>query len=271
MKIAFIGGGNMASALIGGLYAAGGDGGTIQVADPAPDVKQRLQQQWPVTCFNQAKDAIDGMEMIVLAVKPQILPLVLREIGPLVNDRQLILSIVAGIPVGQIAEQLLASPSIIRTMPNMPALIGLGITAMYAQTGCSRAQRDMAGKLMRAAGEIVWLDEEGLLDVVTAVSGSGPAYFFYLIEAMRNAGTRLGLTAEVATKLAVQTAYGACTMAKQSELDVAELRQRVTSKGGTTQAALDQFAAGKFDMLVDSAIAAATRRGQELAKKESSA
>jgi len=265
MRIAFIGGGNMATALIGGLYASQDQVEQIRVADPGPDVKERLEGQWPLNCFNSAADAISGMDTIVLAVKPQVLPLVLDEISGLVTPDQLVISIVAGIPVSRISEQLGTSQPIVRTMPNTPALIGLGITALYASEVCSQDQRQKADKLMQAGGETVWLENESLLNVVTAVSGSGPAYFFYLIEAMRNAGVRLGLSEEVAGKLALHTAHGASAMAIDGDVDVAELRQRVSSKGGTTEAALETFAAGDFENLVDSAIAAATQRGLELA------
>ena len=265
MKIAFIGGGNMATALISGLFSSGDGVDKIQVADPGVDVQKRLQEQWPLTCVSSAVDAIQDMDMIVLAVKPQVLPIVLKEIGSKVSSTQVVISIVAGIPLAQIAAQLQAGPPVVRTMPNTPALIGLGITGLYASKNCTAHHRQMAEALMQAAGETVWLEEESLLDVVTAVSGSGPAYFFYMIEAMSNAGTQLGLSKEVANSLALHTAYGASAMAIQSDVDVSELRRRVTSKGGTTQAALDQFKAGGFEGLVDSAINAATQRAQELA------
>jgi pyrroline-5-carboxylate reductase len=205
------------------------------------------------------------MDAIVLAVKPQVLPHVLEEIKNLVTHEQLIISIVAGIPTSQIAAQLKSNPPIVRTMPNTPALIGLGITGMYARVNCNLAQRELTQNLMESAGEVVWLDKESLLDVVTALSGSGPAYFYYLVESLRKAGTRLGLPADVAAKLALHTAYGASTMAVRSDVDVTELRQRVTTKGGTTEAAMEQLDAGQFVQLIDSAIAAATKRGQELA------
>ena len=274
MKIAFIGGGNMATALISGLFSSADNVEKIQVADPGVDVQERLQEQWPLTCFSSAVEAIRDMDMIVLAVKPQVLPIVLEEIGSKVNSTQLVISIAAGIPLALIAAQLQAAPPIVRTMPNTPALIGLGITGLYASENCEPHHCRMAEELMQACGETVWLEEESLLDVVTAVSGSGPAYFFYMIEAMRTAGIRLGLSEEVANKLALHTAYGASAMAIQGDVDVAELRRRVTSKGGTTQAALEKFKAGGFESLVDSAISAATKRGQELAtnaelKKES--
>jgi len=266
MRIAFIGGGNMATAMIGGLFAANDVPSKIQVADPKPEVRARLEEQWPVNCYEQASEAIEEVDTIVLAVKPQSLPAVLEDIGGSISAGQLVISIVAGIPVEQIASKLNSPAAIIRTMPNIPALIDQGITALFANEKCGPEQLQLAQNLMQSVGAVVWLEQEDLLDVVTAVSGSGPAYFFYLVEAMQKAGTRLGLPAEVASKLALHTASGASAMALQSDIDVAGLRQRVTSKGGTTQAALDILRAGGFEELVDAAITAATRRGKELAE-----
>ena len=265
MRIGFIGGGNMATALISRLFASRHSIDRVQVADPGAGAREYLQKRWPVSCYEHAVDAIKGMDAIVLAVKPQVLPEVLEEIRNHVTDQQLIISIVAGIPTSQIAAHLESNPPIVRTMPNTPALIGLGITGMYARVNCNLAQRELTQNLMESAGEVVWLDRESLLDVVTAVSGSGPAYFYYLVECLRNAGTRLGLPAEIAAKLALHTAYGASAMAVQSDVDVIELRERVTTPGGTTEAAMKQFNAGHFEQLIDSAVTAATRRGQELA------
>jgi pyrroline-5-carboxylate reductase len=267
MRIAFIGGGNMATALISSLFASRHNVDRIKVADPGIGVRERLQKRWPVACFEKAADAIQEMDAIVLAVKPQVLPQVLEEIGSLVTGKQLVISIVAGIPTNQIAAKLECNPPIVRTMPNTPALIGLGITGMYARVNCNLAQRELTQNLMESAGEVVWLDSENLLDVVTAVSGSGPAYFYYMIESLRKAGTRLGLPADVAAKLALHTAYGASAMALQSDTDVTELRQQVTTRGGTTEVAMEQLHAGHFEQLIDSAITAATNRGPELAGK----
>ncbi|MDH4018032.1 MAG: pyrroline-5-carboxylate reductase [Xanthomonadales bacterium] len=268
MRIGFIGGGNMATALISSLFASRHVVDQVQVADPNAEARAFLQKRWPVACYEQASDAIKGMDAIVLAVKPQVLSYVLDEIQDLVTDQQLIISIVAGIPTSKIAAHLNANPPIVRTMPNTPALIGLGITAMYARVNCSLAQRELSQNLMESAGEIVWLDKEKLLDVVTALSGSGPAYFYYLVECLRNAGTRLGLPADVAARLALHTAHGSSVMAVQSDTDVIELRQQVTTPGGTTQAAIETLNDGHFEQLIDSAITAATRRGQELAGDE---
>ena len=267
MRIAFIGGGNMATALIGSLFASRHNVDRVQVADPGSGVRERLQRRWPVHCFKRGADAIQGMDAIVLAVKPQVLPLVLEESGSLVTKQQLVISIVAGIHTSQIASRLNAAAPVVRTMPNTPALIGLGITGIYAPINCNFAQRALTQNLMESAGEVVWLERENLLDVVTALSGSGPAYIYYLVEALRNAGTRLGLPADVAARLALYTAYGASSMAVQSDVDIVELRKRVTTVGGTTQAAIETFEAGHFEALVESAIAAATRRGQELSEE----
>ena len=267
MRIAFIGGGNMATALIGSLFASRHNVDRVQVADPGYGVRERLQRRWPVHCFERGADAIQGMDAIVLAVKPQVLPLVLEEIGSLVTKEQLVISIVAGIHTSQIASRLKAAAPVVRTMPNTPALIGLGITGIYAPINCNFAQRALTQNLMESAGEVVWLERENLLDVVTALSGSGPAYIYYMVEALRNAGTRLGLPADVAARLALYTAYGASSMAVQSDVDIVELRKRVTTVGGTTQAAIETFEAGHFEALVESAIAAATRRGQELSEE----
>ncbi len=267
MRIAFIGGGNIATALINSLYLSHHDVDRIQVADPSEEARQRLQKRWPVHCFERSLDAIEGMDAIVLAVKPQVLPLVLDEIGSRITSAQLVISIVAGIHTSQISERIKADPPVVRTMPNTPALIGLGITGIYAPVHCNLAQRQLAQNLMESAGKVVWLEQESQLDAVTAVSGSGPAYFYYLIECLRNAGVRQGLSEEVAAKLALHTAFGACSLAVQSDADVTELRRQVTTEGGTTQAAIDVLKAKHFAGLMDTAIAAATQRGKELSEQ----
>ena len=267
MKIAIIGGGNMATALIGSLFTSDHNINQIRVAEPGIEARERLEKRWPIKCFDQAAEAIEGMDAIVLAVKPAVVSLVLEEIGGLINSKQMIISIAAGIHSDQISAQISSDSPVVRTMPNTPALIGLGITGMYACDKCSQSQRDYAQRIMESAGEVVWLEEEALLDVVTAISGSGPAYFYYMIEALRDAGTRLGLPVATASKLALYTARGAGAMAVQSHADVSELRRRVTTKGGTTEAALNQFIAANFQQMIDSAVEAATRRGQELANE----
>jgi pyrroline-5-carboxylate reductase len=269
MKIAIIGGGNMATALIGSLLSSDHNINQIRVAEPGIEARERLTLRWPINCFATATEAIQGMDAIVLAVKPSVVSVVLDEIGDLLNSQQMIISIAAGIHSNQISAQISSESPVVRTMPNTPALIGLGITGMYASDNCSQFQRGFAQQIMESAGEIVWIEDESLMDVVTAISGSGPAYFYYMIEALRNAGTRLGLPADVASKLALFTARGAGALAVLSDADVSELRDRVTTKGGTTEAALKQFIAADFEQIVDSAVEAATRRSQALATEGS--
>ena len=265
MKIAFIGGGNMATALIGGLYAKHSEI-QIQVADPNPQVRQRLENEWPLTCFERATDAVQNMEVIVLAVKPQVLSTVLEELGSVLSDQQLVISIVAGIPIKQIASRLNSSPAIVRMMPNMPALIGLGITALFSSESCNDRQRDIAGEIIRAVGEVVWLQQENLMDVVTAVSGSGPAYFFLMMELLVNMAVKNGMNEKDARQLAVQTAVGSGLLAAQSEHSPEELRKMVTSKGGTTEAALNILNQKKFADLFYEALQAALDRGKQLSQ-----
>ena len=267
MKIAFIGGGNMATALISSLFATDHNIDRLQVAEPNAKARQKLEKQWPLTCFANATEAIENMDAIVLAVKPVVVPLVLKEIQDMVNSEQVVVSMVAGVNSELIADQLNSESPIVRTMPNIPALIGMGITGMYASDNCLNRQRAMAQQIMESAGEVVWLEDESLMDVVTAISGSGPAYFFYMIEALRDAGVRLGLSRDVASKLALYTAQGAGAMAVQSDMDVSELRRQVTTEGGTTAAALDLFEAADFALTIDTAVEAATQRSQELAKE----
>jgi len=268
MNIAFIGGGNMAAALIAGLYRSDTPPSRTRVSDPSAEARTRLEAEFPVECFEDAASAIDGAEVIVLATKPQVMPSVLDSLAPLVQLNHTIVSIAAGITVAVIQRALGADIPVVRTMPNTPALIGKGISGLYAGPACKEKDRENAQRIMAAAGEVVWLEDESLMDVVTAVSGSGPAYYFLLTEALQEAGHTLGLPAETAARLAVHTARGAGEMAARSELDVAELRRRVTSPGGTTQAALEALTSGGFGALVGEAVKAATDRGRELSGEE---
>ncbi|MBT8061482.1 MAG: pyrroline-5-carboxylate reductase [Xanthomonadales bacterium] len=269
MNIAFIGGGNMAAALIAGLYGADNPPNRTRVSDPSPEARERLEAAYPVECFADAQAAVEGADVIVLATKPQVMPTVLEALAPLVERRQTVVSIAAGITIAAISRALGDDIPIVRTMPNTPALVGKGISGLYAGPACNDAHRKNAQRIMAAAGEVVWLDDEALMDVVTAVSGSGPAYYFLLTEALRDAGQAGGLPPATAAKLALHTARGAGEMAAQSELDVAELRRRVTSPGGTTQAALEALTEGGFNELVAKAVKAATERGRELSGEES--
>ena len=268
MKIAFIGGGNMATALISGISRARPGPEWIRVSEPSAEARRRLTETYGVKCHDHAEPVVPGADVIVLAVKPQFMGPALAELAGLVQAEQLVVSIAAGVTVKSLAGALHNLPAVVRAMPNTPALIGKGISGMFAGPGCSSAQRSLAESVLAGAGACVWIGDESLMDVVTAVSGSGPAYFFLLTEALRDAGEALGLPADVAAKLALHTASGAGAMAIGSEVDVSELRRRVTSPGGTTQAALETFAKGRFNALVEEAVRAATERGRELARQE---
>lgn len=266
LRIGFIGGGNMATALIGGLAGKLTGGGNIHVVDLNADALQKLQTQFGVTTAQQIDAAIEGCEVIVLAVKPQQMKEVAAQLKPHVS-KQLILSIAAGIRAADLARWLNGHKAIVRTMPNTPALIGKGISGMVASAGVSQEQRAMADAIMRAVGPTVWVDDEALLDPVTAVSGSGPAYVFYFIEAMHQAARELGLSEEQGRQLAIATFVGAAQLAEQSTEPVSVLRERVTSKGGTTYAALTSMEADGVKDAIVRAIKAASARGKELGEE----
>ncbi|HJV75879.1 MAG TPA: pyrroline-5-carboxylate reductase [Noviherbaspirillum sp.] len=266
LKIAFIGGGNMATALIGGLAGKLTAGTNIHVVDPNPEALQKLQQQFGVSTASQIDGSLAQSDVIVLSVKPQQMKDVVTQLQQHVAA-QLILSIAAGIRAVDLSRWLSGHSAIVRTMPNTPALIGKGITGMVAMTGVSKEQRDVADAIMRAVGATVWLDDEALIDPVTAVSGSGPAYVFYFIEAMQQAAQEMGLTAEQGTQLAIATFTGAAQLAAQSVEPVSLLRERVTSKGGTTYAALTSMEASGVKDAIIKAMKAAAARGKELGEE----
>ncbi len=265
--VAFIGGGQMARALIAGLCAAGQPPATLAVADISAEARQALERDFPgIHTTAEPTEAATRASLWVLAVKPQQMEAVSRSLQELaIARRPTVLSVAAGTRLSQLQEWLGAGVPVVRTMPNRPAFVGAGITGLYASTAVGFEARNHAAALMRAAGDIVWVTEEGLLDAVTAVSGSGPAYFFLLIEALAAAGEAIGLPAATARELAVTTAYGAGKMARDTGVAPAELREQVTSKGGTTAAALAVFEAGGFRQLVGTAVAAADLRAKELA------
>ena len=264
MNITFIGGGNMATALIAGLKKARSGQLNIQVADPSEDARKRMRE-YGIETFSQGSAAIRDADVVVLAVKPQIMPAVLQELAPVIEDGQLVLSIAAGTTIAGIQAVLGKQCAVIRSMPNTPALIGHGVSGLFASINCKAHHREQAESILRTAGEVVWVKEEALIDVVTAVSGSGPAYFFLMTEALAAAGQELGLNERDARLLAVQTAQGAGAMMVQSEDEPEILRERVTSPGGTTQAALESMEKNGFRGLIRSAVEAATNRGRELA------
>jgi pyrroline-5-carboxylate reductase len=265
-RIAFIGGGNMARSLVGGLLRNGAHAGSIAVAEPRAFSCQELAREFGVETYTDNATAAEGADVVVLAVKPQVMPVALRQLRHVLQrSRPLVISIAAGIRIDQVERWLGGPQAVVRCMPNTPALIGAGATGLYANGRVSAPQRAQAQHLMDAAGLTAWVAEEDLLDVVTAISGSGPAYFFLLVEALEEAGIAQGLSPETARALAAQTALGAGRMLVEGGEPARLLRERVTSPNGTTQAALESFAADHFGLIVGRAVDAATRRAESLA------
>ncbi len=263
--VCFIGGGNMARSLIGGLVARGQAADGIHVAEPYSELREALARDFGVN--TQADNAIAAAQgaIWVFAVKPQVMKAVCAALAPLAQARRpLVVSIAAGITSSQLSRWLGGSIAVVRAMPNTPALLGAGATGLFANAAVGADQRNQAEALMQATGLTAWIEEEAQMDAVTALSGSGPAYVFLLAEAMQAAGEAQGLPTETARRLALQTIFGAARMLTESGEPASVLRERVTSPGGTTQAALETFEAGGFRTLVNAAIAAATRRGGEL-------
>jgi pyrroline-5-carboxylate reductase len=262
---AFIGGGNMSRALIGGLVAAGHPASRIRVAEPVAASREALAAQYGVATFTDSVDAAAGADVVVLAVKPQQLREVALALAPRVSPGQLYLSIAAGITLGHLEAWLGAVTALVRCMPNTPAQIGCGAAALCANPAVTADQRTLAGRLLEAVGVAVWLEDESLMDAVTALSGSGPAYVFLLLELLEAAGTDLGLPADLARTLALATVEGAARLARASSDDPATLRRQVTSPGGTTERALAAFNDADLAGIVTRALRAARDRGRELA------
>ena len=265
-SIAFIGGGNMARSLIGGLIAGGSDPDQLWVAEPNADQREFLRSRFGVHTGADNPDIATRAEVVVLAVKPQILQGVARQLAPAIQARQpLVISIAAGVREPDLRRWLGGgSPSLVRTMPNTPALVGSAASALFANEFVSEKHRRQAESLLRAVGVTVWVDDESQLDAVTALSGSGPAYFFLLMEALEQAGVALGLEADTARLLTLQAAFGAAKMALESAESPAALRVRVTSPGGTTEQALSILRGGGMEPLVGRALEAARHRSEEL-------
>ena len=263
-NISFIGGGNMAQALIGGLIARGLPPTRITVSDPVEQVRDLLKEKdVHVTEDNLA--AIAQADIVVFAVKPQVLAQVLRPLYGQFDDK-LVISIVAGAEIATISE-LLGTERVVRVMPNTPALVQTGAHGLYATEQVNSTDRELASQVLAATGLTIWVNSEAQIDAVTAVSGSGPAYFFYLMESMIRAGKNLGLDEKVATALTLQTAVGAAQMAITSSNTTAELRKNVTSPNGTTQAAIEVFDHAQISQNIQAALAAAKTRSQELAQE----
>lgn len=267
-RIAFIGAGNMASAMIGGLIQSGIAACHLSAADPYAPGLEQAQQRFGIQTSTDNNAIIANADVVILAVKPQQLKAVCADIRDTVMRQQpLLISIAAGIRSDALAQWLSPSLAIVRCMPNTPALIGKAASGLYANANVSAAQQQLAAQLLSAIGTVDWVAEENLLDAVTAVSGSGPAYFFLVMEAMIEAGVALGLERDVARNLTLQTALGAATMAMQADVDVDELRRRVTSPGGTTQAAVTCFEEGNIRQLFSDALLAADQRSKSLAQE----
>lgn len=265
-KICFIGGGNMASSLVGGLINNAYNAELITVTDPDQNKLDHLAQQFSINITTNNQTAVQSADVIVLAVKPQVLADVCKNIKDTLQGRPvLIISIAAGIRSTDIDRWLGNNNAIVRCMPNTPSLIQAGATGLYANTQANKQQKEMAEQILAAAGITLWVEDEALLDAVTAVSGSGPAYFFLFMEAMQRAGSQLGLDEKTAGLLAKQTALGAARMALEGEDEPATLRAKVTSKGGTTAAAIASFEANNFDEIIQQALTSARDRAIELA------
>ncbi len=265
-RLAFIGAGNMAAALIGGLTKRGLPCERIVAADPSDEQLHRLIRDYGITGASDNASAVAGAEVVILAVKPQQMRAVALALSPhLAASRPLLISVAAGIPHAALARWFGAQIAVVRTMPNRPALNGFGATGLYAPASVGAAHRALAESIMAAVSATVWVEHESQMDTVTALSGSGPAYFILFMEALEAAAHERGLPNDVAHKLTLETAFGAAQMARQSSESLALLREQVTSKGGTTAAALAVLNAAGLRAIVAHAVAAADRRSAELA------
>ncbi|MBT8117575.1 MAG: pyrroline-5-carboxylate reductase [Gammaproteobacteria bacterium] len=267
-SLTFIGGGNMAASLVGGLIADGWDPARIRVADPDAGRRERMAARHQVSTTPDNQAAVSDADVVVLAVKPQVMAAVTQELAAGIAQQQpLVISIAAGIRESTLRDWLGADTAIVRTMPNTPALVQSGATALYANMAVSDGQRSLAESILRAVGLVIWVEDEAQMDAVTALSGSGPAYFFFFMEALQAAGEELGLPAGTARLLALQTAFGAARMALESSDDAATLRHHVTSPGGTTERAIGILQDGGLAKLISSAVRGAAERSRELAEE----
>jgi len=264
--ISFIGGGNMARSLIGGLISNGVNPTQIRVADVVPTPPATAH--YPIQVFTDNVKAIRDAQVVVLAVKPQQMQNVAKQLRPhLIDPAPLFISIAAGIRLNDLSRWLGETVPLVRVMPNTPALVQSGASALFANSQASELQRELAENILRAVGLTVWLKDEDLMDLVTALSGSGPAYFFLIMELLEKAAIDLGLPQEQATLLTIQTAFGAAKMALESTEDVSILRNRVTSKGGTTEQAIKTLHDGGIELLLKKTLIAARDRSIQLAEE----
>lgn len=270
LRIAFIGGGNMARSLVGGLIDRGCKPGRITVSEPDAGQRAIIAKRMPVRMSADGAAAVRDADVVVFAVKPQVMQAAAKAVAEAAQaTKPLVVSVAAGITTGDLDRWLGGGQAIVRVMPNTPALLGAGAAGLYATPKVSADQRATAQALMEAVGQAHWIQDESLMDAVTALSGSGPAYFFLLMECMETAALELGLPAETARALILQTAYGAARMAQESGEAPATLRKQVTSPNGTTAAALGVFEDSKFAALVQKALTAARDRGRQLSAEAS--
>jgi pyrroline-5-carboxylate reductase len=264
--IAIIGAGNMGASLLGGLIANHYAKDQLWISDTDTQKLNVLKNQFHINITEDNREALQVADVVILAIKPQVLLSVVKDLADLISHRKpLLISIAAGIRVDSIQKAVGQEIAIVRAMPNTPALIGCGATALFANTHTSAAQKELAESLMRAVSLVVWVTKENLMDNITALSGSGPAYFFLMMEALQNAAIESGLSPDTARILTLQTAYGAARMALESEIDLKELRNRVTSPGGTTEAALKVMQLHQLPEIYKKAFSAAQLRSEELA------
>lgn len=267
ITLGFIGAGNMARSLIGGLLKKGFPAQQLMASDPSAECLAAVEEIG-VAVTSDNVELVTAANIVVLAVKPQVMSTVLDPLKPcLAEHKPMLISIAAGINCSSIESWAGAGLPIVRCMPNTPALLQEGATALFANSYVQESQKKLAQTILDAVGLAIWVDSEGELDAVTAVSGSGPAYFFLLMELMEKAGEQLGLDNSTARSLTLQTALGAARMAMESDVDSAELRRRVTSPNGTTQAALESFAASGIEQTVTKALQAAHQRSIDLARE----
>ncbi|SDN29705.1 pyrroline-5-carboxylate reductase [Vreelandella arcis] len=267
-KITFIGAGNMASAIIGGLIDSGVTPSDITATAPRESELAAVRSRLSINTQTDNDAAVSQADVVVLAVKPQIMREVCEALSDSIQQRKpLVISIAAGLDAATIDQWLGGDNALVRCMPNTPSLVGQGASGLYANARVNDAQREMATQLMEAVGIVEWVDEESLLDAVTAVSGSAPAYFFLMLEAMEDAAVKLGLPADTARRLAIQTALGAATMAQQSDKDPATLKQNVMSPGGTTEQAIQHMEDADLRTTIADAMQACAKRAQAMSKE----
>ena len=265
--IGFIGAGNMAYALIKGLLNNGFDANQINISDPNEELLQSRESKLEVTTYSDNTSLLSNSDIIFFAVKPQVLSSVCLELKGVVKSKHLFVSIVAGIRSSDINRWLGGNFALIRTMPNTPALFQTGVTGLFANELVNNEQKSLVSSILSSVGECFWVDEEKLIDAITAISGSGPAYFFLLMQSMTQAGMALGLDEETANSLSIQTAYGASLMANKTGKDSRTLRAEVTSPNGTTQSAIESFQDQNFEGIVANATRAAYDRARELSNE----